>query len=93
MINFYKQIENGYIVGIGTNGPDTVTAISKEEYNELLSIIHNKPIAPDGSEYMLRADTLEWELVELPPEPEPGDVDAGEEDYVQVLEDLGVRFG
>lgn len=67
MTNFYKVIANGYIIGIGTNGSDTANAITKDEYNELLYIIHTMPHdAPYGYTYMLRADTLEWELVEQP---------------------------
>lgn len=71
MVQFYKVIENGYIVGIGTNGPDTVPAVTEAEYEELLSVIRNAPSAPEGYAYLLRADTLTWELTELPPEPEP----------------------
>ena len=89
MTNYYKVIENGYIVGIGTNGPDTVDAITEAEYNQILSIISSKPLAPSGYDYMLRADDLEWELVEVEPEPEP---DAEISDYEQELADLGVRF-
>lgn len=92
MIDFYKQIENCYIIGIGTNGPDNMTEITAEEYAELLTIIRSRPADPDGYTYMLRADDLQWELVELPPDPEPGDEDATEEDYQQVLDDLGVRL-
>ena len=42
-----------------------------EQYNMIASIIGDKPSDPSGYVYMLRADTLEWELVELPPVPEP----------------------
>lgn len=60
----YKEIENGIIVSIGeslTNG----TTISDEEYNIILSKIHNKPIADSGYDYQLKSD-LTWELVEVP---------------------------
>lgn len=60
----YKEIENGIIVSIGeslTNG----TTISDEEYNNILSKIHNKPIADSGYDYQLKSD-LTWELVEVP---------------------------
>ena len=89
MTDFYKVIENGYIVGIGTHGSDTVEAITEAEYDQLLSIIQTKPLAPSGYEYMLRAADLEWELTEVEPEPEP---DAEISDYEQELTDLGVRF-
>ena len=90
MTDFYKEIENGYIIGIGTHGNDTVTAITENEYNAILTIIRNRPTDPAGYTYMLRADTLEWELVELPPEPEPVDEDATAEDYESALSELGV---
>lgn len=46
--------------------------ITEAEYAQILAAIGNKPTAPDGYTYKLRADNLEWELVELPPvEPEP----------------------
>lgn len=89
MTDFYKVVENGYIVGIGTNGPDTVDAITEAEYNQILSIISSKPHAPSGYDYMLNATTLEWDLVEVEPEPGP---DAQISDYEQQLADLGVRF-
>ena len=92
MTDFYKQVKNGYIDGIGTNGPDDVYAVTEEEYRELLTIIRSRPSDPEGYTYMLRDADLQWELVELPPEPEPGDEEAGEEDYIQVLDDLGVRL-
>lgn len=66
MTDFYKQIVNGYIIGIGTNGPDTVTEITEAEYNEILSVVHSAPVAPDGYVYKL-TDGLEWVLEHLPP--------------------------
>lgn len=87
MIPYYKVIENGYIIGIGTNGPDTSDGITEAEYNEILTAIRSAPAAPDGYAYLLRADTLEWELVEEPVE----DPDAEISDYEQELADLGVR--
>ena len=69
-MRYYKTIENGYLVsvGVGVGG----TEITGPEYNEILGIIRSAPTVPDGYEYKLRAETLEWELAELPPvEPEP----------------------
>lgn len=45
--------------GVGTGN------ITKSEYNEILSVIRNRPAAPDGYGYRLRED-LTWELYELP---------------------------
>ena len=67
---FAKVIENGFItiVGTGIAGEE----ITESEYNAILQKIRTKPADPDGYAYKLRADTLEWELVKLPPvEPEP----------------------
>lgn len=76
----FKVVENGYILGVGENTLPT-GGISDDEYNMIATIIHNRPEAPEGYRYMLRADTLEWELVEIPPEPddnpiEPEDAEA-----------------
>lgn len=65
---YYKIIENGYIIAVTTGAGQT--PITETEYNELLGIFRNKPTAPDGYTYMLNSVTLEWELVELPPEPD-----------------------
>lgn len=87
MINFYKQIENGYIIGIGTHGPDNMTEITAEDYADLLSIIRSKPSDPEGYTYMLRDADLQWELVELPPEPGDDDIDDTEA-LAEILEVL-----
>ena len=63
VIHTKKIVENGYIIALSTMyGED----ISEREHNELLAIIHYVPPTPEGYEYKLRADTLEWELVEVP---------------------------
>lgn len=67
---YYKFIINGYIICVRNNASDGIK-ISKEEYDQILFLIHNRPVPPFGYDYQLRADTLEWELIELPPEPEP----------------------
>lgn len=55
--------KNGYIIAVEERDA---------EYSVIMQKIQNKPTAPDGYTYKLRADNLEWELVELPPiEPEP----------------------
>lgn len=51
-----------------------IIAVEKTDanYSEIVGTISKKPTDPDGFAYKLRADNLEWELVELPPiEPEP----------------------
>ena len=39
--------------------------ITEAKYNEILSILHNRPAAPEGYAYKL-TESLEWELYELP---------------------------
>jgi hypothetical protein len=44
--------------------------ITETQYNEILSMLRNRPNAPEGFAYRL-TQALEWELYELPPaEPE-----------------------
>jgi len=55
--------KNGYIIAIEKSDAD---------FDAVMQKIQTKPSDPDGYAYRLRADNLEWELVELPPvEPEP----------------------
>ena len=65
----FKVIQDGYVLGVGEN-QSPIDMITQTEYDTLSAIFRNKPQNPEGYRYMLRADTLEWELVEIPPEPE-----------------------
>lgn len=85
---YWKQIIDGYITAIGT-GKGKVQ-ITQAEYDEILSILRNRPTAPDGYGYRLTAD-LVWELYELPPE-EVTDEEATEADYQAELRRLGVEL-
>jgi hypothetical protein len=62
-MRYYKIINDGYILVVGT-GKGNVE-ITEQEYNEILNVISNMPIAPQGYEYKLK-DDLTWELYELP---------------------------
>lgn len=73
---YYKNIAEEYIDSIST-GLGQIE-IAETEYNAILTIIRNAPTAPDGYIYKLRADNLEWELVELPPVPVDEDIDDSE---------------
>ena len=71
----YKLIENGYIMAIGRGSCcDEITA---EEYENIFSVIRNKPSADIGYDYWLKED-LTWELVEVPIV-EPTDEVSGDE--------------
>lgn len=43
--------------------------ITETQYDEILSMLRNRPTAPDGLDYRLTKE-LEWELYELPPKEE-----------------------
>ena len=75
-MKYFKHIEDGYILAISTAYGQT--PISKEEYNHILAVIRSKPTPEPGYDYKLKDVDLSWELVELPPEPEPEDVDDAE---------------
>ena len=89
-MGYFKIVNGIYLDAIGTG--DTGTPITGEEYGGLLEIIRSGPTPEDGYTCKLRADTLEWEQVELPPAPEPEPEDAEISDYEQELADLGVIF-
>jgi hypothetical protein len=64
--------------------------ITADRYNEILTILRNRPAAPDGYGYRL-TESLDWELYELPPvEGEEAEGDATEADYLEALAELGV---
>ena len=62
-MRFYKIVSGQYLlsVGVGLVG----TEITEAEYNDIITVIRNKPIPEDGFEYRLTS-SLEWELYELP---------------------------
>lgn len=67
-MRYYKVISEEIIssIGVGSGGEE----ITQEEYAEIKELTKSMPTAPSGYDYALRAD-LTWELVELPPMPEP----------------------
>lgn len=62
MRKYFKNIDDEYITYIGTGCGST--EITQEEYENILSIIHNRPIPEDGYDYKLRTD-LTWELAKV----------------------------
>lgn len=63
-MRYYKIIDSGYIISIGTGNGGT--EITESEYSEILSVIRNKPTARDGYDYRLKTD-LTWEEYATPP--------------------------
>lgn len=62
-MRFYKYINENYIVSIGIGEGNT--EITQEEYDTIMEVIHNKPIAEEGYDYLLKTD-LTWEKVAFP---------------------------
>lgn len=75
-MRYYKKIEGDYLLAIGTGaGGEEIT---KDEYENILSVIRNAPTAEDFYQYHLKTD-LTWELAEAPPvdvDPEISDSEA-----------------
>lgn len=74
-MRYYKNVETDHItaIGIGPGG----TEITQEEYNNIMSIIRNRPVPEEGCDYKLKID-LTWELYKLPPEPADPDITSDE---------------
>lgn len=88
MEKYFKLIEDNYIVLVGTGSGEV--EISREEYELILTVIKNRPVAEAGFDYRLKTD-LTWELCEVPPIPEE-DMEATEDDYRDALAELGVTL-
>ncbi len=70
-MRYYKDIQNGFIVAIGTGGGGV--EITESEYNSILAVIQNKPARTETTDYHLREDMTweEYERIEPPIEDEP----------------------
>lgn len=64
---YYKQIKNGYIVAVGIGRHNV--EITEAEYNNIMQIVDNRPVPPEGYGYRLTPG-LTWELYELPAPPD-----------------------
>ena len=86
MEKYFKNIEGDYLASISTGtGEEEIT---KEEYENILSVIRSRPTPEEGYDYKLRTD-LTWELVEAPPVEDHDE--ATETDYLEALAELGVE--
>ena len=77
-MRYYKRIENGYIVSIGT-GPGA-TEITEADYNQILQTVEDKPTETATMGYRLKTD-LTWESYEREP-PAESDSDEMSEDEI-----------
>lgn len=65
-MRYYKNVEDGYIMAIGTGGGGV--EITESEYNTIMSVIHNKPPRTGTTDYHLKTD-LTWDEYEREQEP------------------------
>lgn len=78
VMRYYKQVADGYILSIGVGGSGT--EITEAEYNEIKSVIHNKPQGTDTYDYQLK-ENLTWEMYGI----EPVVPDADAEELLNIL--------
>ena len=74
-MRYYKLIENGTITAIGTGGGGT--EITEQEYNEIMSVIRQKPSRTETTDFRLLED-LTWEEYERPADPVDDEIEDGE---------------
>ena len=65
MNRYYKIVSDEYLTAIGFDAFNG-EPITEEEYNSIQSIIENKPEDTTTHYYMLRADSMEYEMIEWP---------------------------
>lgn len=68
-MNYYKNIEEGYIISMQETDAVMDGRISEEEYNRIISMLDSAPPAPEGYYTALKTD-LTWDFLSLPPDPE-----------------------
>ena len=81
-MRYYKQIINGYIAAVGTGGGGA--EITENGYNEIMSIIQNKPARTETTDYHLKED-LTWEVFEVEPV-DPAEEELTPEELLQAAE-------
>ena len=98
---YYKTLRDGHIESIGLLNPyldpNVHIEINEQEYKEIESAMKQRPELRDGYMSLLKAATLEWEYVELPPlqDPEESNIDfimeylAEQEERICLLELFG----
>lgn len=70
-MRYYKHIQNGFIVAIGTGGGGV--EITESEYESIMAVIQSKPARTETTDYHL-TESLEWveyERIDPPDESEP----------------------
>ena len=60
------------------------TEITAEKYNEILTLLRNRPTAPEGYGYRL-TESLEWEMYELPAVEEEEDPELSDSEAIAII--------
>ena len=69
IMRYFKTVDNGYITSIGVGGGGA--EITNIEFDDILSVIRNKPPRTSTTDYRLKPN-LTWEEYErIDPDPEP----------------------
>lgn len=64
-MKFYKIVEGNYILAIARAMSSIGTEIGREEYENIRSVLKDKPYGSATTVYRLREDTLEWVPVDV----------------------------
>ena len=70
-MRYYKDVQNGFIVAIGTGGGGV--EITEDEYESILAVIRNKPARMETTDFHLLESLIwqEYERIDPPDETEP----------------------
>lgn len=60
------------------------TEITAEQYTKIMSMLRNRPTAPDGYGYRL-TESLEWKLYELPPVEVEEDPELSDSEALEII--------
>lgn len=82
-MKYFKNLSGTYIDSVSTGEGEI--EITESEYIEILGVIQTATAAPKGYAYLLRADNLEWELVELPEEDDPEDEELSDSEALDII--------
>ena len=77
-MHYTLSIADGYIIGVCESEKPYTNEITKAERDEVFNKLMHKPTAEEGYQYMLKADSMEWELVELPKVSDEDEIDSAE---------------
>ena len=77
-MNYCLSIADGYIIGVCESEWHYHNEITKAERDAVFTKLMSRPKAEEGYQYMLKADTMECELVAIPQPSEDDELDDAE---------------